>query len=459
MTPRTRQFILAAFAIGCAAILVIALGKPELFSDPRRPEGLREKAQWLMEHPADWIAASEISEIALDSPSPRRFELWYAAYAHAQRLAPHRENTSRAFVRGGLFHWYELGPADRKRVLEAAAPLMRDPGFFGRMYAPLYQLTRDFAWLRRVAPDTLDARRWLRDLAIVRGLFADYRALRGEIRRERMEVFESIRAGDDVSALLDLVPTHIDAGDEPLVRAILEELERKPFSVAKLSGAIERVVEYAVRHDVQPLSGLKPLVTNEEKLQAVTRARLALAMNDPSAANGIELTSSVTGTSEWSEYYLDRALFEARRGDALLAEGYLLRAMPSGTTMRLLATAEEVAKAGGKLDEAARYRRQLEERSRQPRTWSGTCGAELCRAVQTTEYVIGNGMRLETATVQSDETPPYVEIYVDDVLVAEGEVGESRVFEVPASPGLHRVEVRLVNERTRNGAQRRVSLG
>jgi hypothetical protein len=345
-------------------------------------------------------------------------------------------------------------------VLEAAAPLMRDPSFFGRMVAPLYQLTRDFGWLRRVAPDTLDARRWLRDLAIVRGLFADYRALRGEIRRERMEVFESLRAGDDISVLLDLVPAHLDAGDEPLVRAILEELERKRFDTAKLSGAIERVVEYAVRHDVQPLSGLKPLVTNEEKLRAVTRARLALAMNDQSAANGIELTSSVTGTSEWSEYYLDRALFEARRGDTTLAEGYVLRAMPSGTTIPLLATAEEVAKAAGKLDEAARYRKQIDERSQQPRTWSGTCGStELCRLAQTTEYVIGNSMRLEMATVQSDETPPYVEIYVDDVLMAEGEVRETRAFEIAASPGLHRVEVRLVNERTRNGAQRQVGLG
>ena len=92
------------------------------------------------------------------------------------------------------------------------------------------------------------------------------------------------------------------------------------------------------------------------------------------------------------------------------------------------------------------------------RSWTGTCGTELCTAALATEYVLGSGTRLELATTQSDETSPYVEIFLDDALVAEGEVGEQRAFEIPASPGLHRLEVRLVNPRTRNGAQRRVRL-
>jgi len=455
VTRRARMILLWSFAIVPAHLLLVGILRPELLRDPRRPPGIEAEARWLMEHPADWVAASEISDAALDLQSPRRFQLWYTAYEHARRLAPHRANTAVAFVRGGLFHWYELGAADRKRVLDAAAPLMHDEAFFGRMYAPLWQLTRDFAWLRRVAPDTLNARIWLRDLAIVRGLFGDYRVLRDEIRRERMEAFDSRRGSDDPNALLELVPRHLDRADEPLVHAMLEELDRKAFNVEQMSGAIEDVVEFAVRHDTQPLAAIGPLVKKGGRMREVTRARAALALNDVTMATQIELTGAIDHVQEWSEYYLDRARFEARRGDFHTAEAYVLRAAPAGQTPRWLAVAEEVARAAGKPAEAAAYRKRLEA---MPWTWSGMCGAEVCRTATATQYVRASRLQLQLANTQSDETPPYVEIYVDDALAAEGEVRDQRAFDVATTPGLHELEVRLVNPLTRNGAQRRVRL-
>ncbi len=59
-------------------------------------------------------------------------------------------------------------------------------------------------------------------------------------------------------------------------------------------------------------------------------------------------------------------------------------------------------------------------------------------------------------TVKSDEVPPYVEIYVDDARVAEGEVVASRTFVVPARRGMHRLEVVVANARTRNATWRLV---
>ena len=63
-------------------------------------------------------------------------------------------------------------------------------------------------------------------------------------------------------------------------------------------------------------------------------------------------------------------------------------------------------------------------------------------------------LRLQLLVSQSDEIPPYVEIYRDDELVAEGVVDGEKTFEI--LPG--RTEVRLVNRFTRSGIQRRVRL-
>ncbi|HYU24190.1 MAG TPA: hypothetical protein VEO74_03225, partial [Thermoanaerobaculia bacterium] len=57
-------------------------------------------------------------------------------------------------------------------------------------------------------------------------------------------------------------------------------------------------------------------------------------------------------------------------------------------------------------------------------------------------------------TVKSDEVPPYVEIYLDDARLAEGDVPASRTFAIPATKGVHRLEVRVVNPQTRNLAPR-----
>ena len=93
-------------------------------------------------------------------------------------------------------------------------------------------------------------------------------------------------------------------------------------------------------------------------------------------------------------------------------------------------------------------------------TWWNPCGAnELCSTAWRDEYVTSAPLRIALATTQSDEIAPYVEVYVDDGLRAEGEVREKRVFEVPAPRGVHRVELRLVNGYTRNGTQRRVGIG
>jgi hypothetical protein len=87
--------------------------------------------------------------------------------------------------------------------------------------------------------------------------------------------------------------------------------------------------------------------------------------------------------------------------------------------------------------------------------WTNLCGRdELCTSVFQTH---DGPLHFKLSVAQSDEIAPYVELYVDDVLVNEGEVRDVKPLEVAAG-GRHRIEVRLVNRFTRNGTQRRVRL-
>lgn len=415
MTRTARRIYLSFVAALMASFLIAFLATDE--AGEARPEEIPGLARWMSDHPADWLAVSLLADRALDSELPRRVELWRAAYAHGARLAPLRPNPAAAFARGGLFHWYELGGGDRQAVLRAAAPLLRDPMFFSRMHRPLWQLTGDFAYLRRHAPDTEQALVALRDLAVTHGRFGDYRELRAALARQRLQMFERQRKTLTPPAMIALLPPRITKDYEPLVRGVLEELQRRPLDAINAPATRARadeLIAYALRHDLGPLDGLEALIETPS-IRAVTRARLAVALGRDRQASAIELAGA-TRAAEWAPYFLERAAFEESRGDRALA---------------------------------ALYRRRAVHESAE---WTGLCGrAEVCSSA--TRIAVAP-MSLTVENAQSDEVPPYVELYVDDALVAEGPVEDSRRF----SAGKGRVELRLANPWTRNRFQRRVRL-
>jgi hypothetical protein len=132
-------------------------------------------------HPSDWLAASALTEIALDARDRDRLALWRASHALAAWFAPRQPEPRVAFARSGFFHWTEIGDADRKAVLEAYAPELGDPMTFDRSYRELFALTGDLDYLRRAGPP--EAAQSLARLAAAYGRFDDYRALRAEIER------------------------------------------------------------------------------------------------------------------------------------------------------------------------------------------------------------------------------------------------------------------------------------
>jgi hypothetical protein len=425
MSNQRRQAILASMAVLLALALTLFLidrGVANDLQPPRDPVGM---ARWIANHPADWLTASAISDSALDTSLPRRIELWHASYALGNRLAPRLRNPRAAFVRGGLFHWYELDDRNRKAVLDIAAPLLRDPQMFGSLHESLYDLTRDFDYLARNAPQTVDATGWLRGLAANRGLFAEYRQMRARYEQLRLANFASARATLPAYELPSLLPRRLTTAEEPLVRLILEEMNRQSFDPTRVKGEIEPMIEYAIAHRLQPLAGLSPFVELAGPLPDVTRARLALALGRADAATLIELGSSTAGTPAWAPYHLERTEYEARMGNDAAA---------------------------------AKLRQQLAGAARSPVQWSDTCSAnELCDVARASVYSSGK-VELRADATQTDQIPPYLEIYADDARVAEGEIGDESRFLLALPPGVHRIEVRLVNPRMANGTQRRVRL-
>lgn len=447
MTRAANRRLLIAIAATCIVAAALYVTFEDVARDPVPPDDVAGMARWIAVHPGDWLTASILVDRSLDTSLPRRFELWRAAHTLATHLAPARRNAAAAAVRSGLFHWYELEEPDRRRVLESAVPLLRDKATFRELAGPLWLLTRDLALLRRANPGTPEALGQLRELAIANGLFDDYRGLRDDVRRARLAALE---ADPDAPDLYALLPRPIQVADEPLVLRILAKLRQHPL---ESFGEAPAMIDYAIRHELRPLDGLRTAVHSNELAPAL-RARLALALGMTEAAKQLEAANAVNGSRDWVPYFLDAARASARAGDSAGAQAYLARTGAANSDAAMLAAAAEI----GPADQAARARSTLAASHGQPRDWTGTCGNDICSSASA--YVWGGGKTsLAVHAVQSDEVAPYVEILVDDLLVAEGPVGDQRTFEVLLGDAkLHQVEVRLANPLTRNRVQRRVAL-
>ena len=413
----TRQrMVFASIAVGSALALAAFL----VALRASQPAGIAQ-------HPADYRTASAITDQALDLNTPddrRRFALWRAAHELSVHLAPLRQSPHASFVRAGLFHWYELPEADRAAVLREIEPLLRDADFFRHTYRPLFELTGDLALLRRGNPGTIDALSDLLDLAAANGRFDDYRALRSELQRKRLAELEERRAEMTADELAHAIPLGIDRADEPLVAHILEVMRTRPLEAdPHIPGTFDEVVDYALRRGVGPLDGLAIISRSPGGATDATRARLALAIGAADLAAQIEAAYPETRGEAWSAYHRERAEWERRHGYVAAA--------------------------------AAQEARALAARSDDG--WQGLCGQDLCgRAWHNVDGPRNVALRI--TTTQSDEVPPYVEIYLDDVRVAEGPIDRERTFDLAVVDGSHRLEVRLVNPRTRNRMSRLAKL-
>lgn len=434
-----------ASAFAAVAYYISPVSRPA----PHAPKALPAAAVWLSSHPADWITASLITEQALDVVPATRFELWHEAHAAAVALAPWRTNPRIAFVRSGFFHWYELPDGDRRAVLTEAKPLLRDRNIFTEIYLPLFQLTGDMKTFREANPGTMEALQNLKDLSVNHGFFGDYRSFRKQAVQKRLQSFLESKATRTSPDLATVLPEHPSREDEPLIRAVLEEWHRRPLD-GPPGQPLDGLLDYALRHGLLPLDGLEYLVGHPVAPDPL-RARLALRLGLPDRAAEIESGSNVIDPPLWRQYHLERARVEAARSDAKAASSDLARAAAAGVHPETLSAA-----AG--IDGDERSTAELEARFRGPVTWEGLCGTDVCTSAHGWIFVPAAApLTLRLETVQTDEYPPYVEVFADDLRAAEGPVGPVTTMQLAAlQPGLHRLELRLVNSRTRNGLQRRI---
>jgi hypothetical protein len=395
VTVRSERFLLIGVTVAMTFAAVMFLLHPPDFQWRPTSSDATALARQVARHPADWQAASALTEVALDTRLDTRFALWRDTYALAHLLVPERSDPASAFTRAGFFHWTELSAADKRDTLETFAPLLRDPVVFARMAKPIFELTGDLLLLRRAHPPTASAIWTMISLALPNGLFADYRDLRGELERRQLDDFKARRhTATPAELIADFPgpPYHADA--EPLIAALLDELHRRPLDDnPNHPAAIDAIVDYSLRHGLGPLDGLEVVTRKGAADSDATRIRLARKLGLTDRAQQIEMAAPDPG-----------------------------RVQP--------------------LDSE----------------WQGLCEKDVCgRAWRTIEAQHGVALRIET--VQTDNVPAYVEIYLDDVLRAEGEVGPERDFIVPVgSSGNHRVEIVLANPQTRNRFPRRIHI-
>jgi hypothetical protein len=177
---------IAAIASALLAIAFVAI-RPAPARGPL-PADPRALAARVAAHPADWVAASALTEKALDAPMRDARGLWHASGELAISLAPALPEPRASMARSAFFHWNEMSEPERRAVLEAYAPVLRDPLTFSRTMNDIYALTGDLDYLRRAAPQTIGDTRALASLAATYGRFDVYRALREEIERQPHEV-------------------------------------------------------------------------------------------------------------------------------------------------------------------------------------------------------------------------------------------------------------------------------
>lgn len=400
-------------------------------------------------NPSDEAAFATIVESALDSNSPSRLQRWHTAQEQIMRLDPNRPSASAPFARSGLFHWSELSSADRQSVTNALIPIMRDD--FGRLAEPFFQLTGDFAVLRRADPGTVSSMDQMMSIAIRNGRFADYRTFREQLRKRSYLAFEAIRPTATAAELIALVSIPATTADTPLLQGILEALQSRPIDNHPVdpnrAGAL---IDFALDHHLQPLEALQSIGANDPP-----HARLAVALGSFPKADGIESASTVSDRTQWHRYYVERALAEMRRHESLHALQYLQKA-DDGKSPDVTAAMEELQRAVGNNAEAAAVHAALVAKANRVEQWTGRCGDDICDHADGMLWSEGAPFTLKIAAVQSDNVPPYAEVYTDDALTNEGPVSPSLLARAELLRGIHRVGVRLANPVTRNAIRRRI---
>jgi len=425
---RKSIYLLILAAASVASLLLFATIRPHLPASAP-PNDFAGATRWLASHPADYLAADAVTNGALDTQDKTRFETWRASHELAVQLAPWRSGPRMAFVRSGLEHWYELPPRDRRNVLRSAGPLLHNPEVFRRVAQPLFELTANFAYIRTNAPHDASSRDQLSRMAATNGLFADYRSLRAEAATARLHRFSQIRSSASQSELIEILPARFDADDEPLLRAILDELSRRPIDAAPSNPAlVDRVVDYALRHHVEPLSGLEALVDLPGAASDPARARVALHLGDPDRASRIEISTPNIDPAAWADYFDERAAFSRTHDDAALAKIYEAKAF---------------------LGHQARAK------------WTGLCAEKTICTSGARELLVAkpHPLALSLDADQPESIPAYVEILLDQQRVSEGEIVKTKTFDLgTAAAGSHPIEVRVVNPFTPQAQERRLRI-
>ncbi len=403
-------------------------------------------------NPADREALLRVLESSLDDDSSRKFELLQKAHRSAERLAPHSPAASESFLRTALFHWSELDQNQRREVKLAAGKLLGLRPYFVDLHMPFWALTKDFAWIREVAPRDLESTRELMQLALQTGRFDDYRSLRIEVHNTLEVTLNALERDRRPSGEIVALITKIDRekrNDGQFALACTALMSDPPMVSPLPPESIEPSIDYLIRNRIQPLDGL--LLLDERSLSLPYRARLSLAAQEIESADRLFSSAAETRSPGWTSFHVERARLALHAKNYPEARAFLARIGIDATNRpEVVEVRQRVESAYGKRGiVAATY-----PDAPLPRTFTRYCTDTLCPSEAVWVRGPGPPEPLVLRSVSSDEIPPYVEVLINDVRVKEGPVRAAVQIVIPASTELRRIAVRLMNPITRNGFSR-----
>lgn len=462
-----------------AVLLLIAMAvttipipgsSPEYKWIPEPPKALsgdrQSLARSLARSPSDRRVLSSIVDRGLDFDVPGRIALWHGAHQLLERVSPTWRPAQIPYIRAGFFHWTELSSEQKGEVLREAGVLLRDPVFFPKYYPIIWQVTGDLKFLEENRPDTTDAVRALATLAARHGRFSEYRELRGKIYSQQVRDFERLLETKASSEMLleALCSVELREPSNPLIVRYLTELARNPARGERADPArLSALFNYVAGTTLGPLQGL--LAIDAKRVDQAALARLANRTGDIAVIVQAEQASD-SRKKEWQDFFVERALRLVEEGDILGAYAQLGRVVRKDTMTLpgLLARAKlaRMEKDGPQIDFMEHEIRERFEGERvAPEDWQGLCGSSICDAVASTMvYVtVAREMRVTARSPEAEGGVPYLEVYVDDALAAEGPIVRMDEFVLSISTsGIHRIEVRIVNPISSAGVRRKVEI-
>ena len=287
------------------------------------------------EEPSSWESETVLggvhflTQLAIQSPTQRRPDLWQQPLERARYLAPNQIEPQRFLAASYLTRWYLLSDDERRLAQDLLRKVLVDPESL-RLLLPAWMAIADKGQLFPTLPDSPIAWSQVTQEFAQQHRWEDYCEARDEwtqrVRRENLKTLaeaDARRTGGDIVKARDLYLRVIrrsepSRGNLEIFSQALTRLPAGPIS-EHAGPALRNWVEWALPlwlfdQPTLPASSFQRLSGFDSLLEPHSRALSAIAAGNLIRAETIERRVDAAWSEVWGPYVLGKALFLLRSG-------------------------------------------------------------------------------------------------------------------------------------------------